>query len=376
MVKRVVKRNGDEIFPLGLGAMRLPTKNNSIDREKAQEYIFYAIDHGVNYIDTAYAYHGGESESFLGEILSLTDENGVRTYQTNIGDVTTKVGEQRRVIEGKMINEYYLLNLYRGTGEYFFADGSVNPAGGPTDGMIRTEKDMEWARAMVQAGNTFMPNKNIQKDGIWYGDYLYDDINGDGIYGDENDYTFQNLSLTPKIFYGFNLNVGYKGFDLSAQFTGAAGGASYFRVPGFNAYATATDRTLPKEIAYDHYFYDPEYPDDPRTNLTSKHGRLTMNWGADQNGSTSYSQLWLYKTDYLKIQNVTLGYTLPEKWTKKIKMQKLRLYVTGTNLFCLTNYSGYDPEVDTRRATPLTPGVDYSAYPKSIGFVVGANITF
>ena len=52
------------------------------------------------------------------------------------------------------------------------------------------------------------------------------------------------------------------------------------------------------------------------------------------------------------------------------------MYVTGTNLFCLTKYTGYDPEVDTRRATPLTPGVDYSAYPKSIGFVAGLNLTF
>ena len=246
-------------------------------------------------------------------------------------------------MEGKMINEYYLLNIYRGSGNYFFEDGSVNPAGGPKDGMIRTEQDMEWVKAMVAAGNTFLPNKKIQKDGIWYGDYLYDDINGDGVYGDENDYTFQNLSLTPKIFFGFNINLGWKGIDFSAQFTGAAGGASYFRVPGFNAYATATDRTLPKEIAYDHYFYDPEYPDDPRTNLTSKHGRLTMNWGADQNGSTSYSQLWLYKNDYLKIQNVTLGYTLPEKWTKKIKMQKLRVFFSGDNLYTFTSYPGMDP---------------------------------
>ena len=79
---------------------------------------------------------------------------------------------------------------------------------------------------------------------------------------------------------------------------------------------------------------------------------------------------------FLRLQSATIGYTLPENLTMKIKMQKLRLYVTGTNLFCLTKYSGYDPEVDTRRSTPLTPGVDYAAYPKSIGFVVGANITF
>ena len=79
---------------------------------------------------------------------------------------------------------------------------------------------------------------------------------------------------------------------------------------------------------------------------------------------------------FLRLQSATIGYTLPQEWTMKIKMQKLRVYFTGTNLFCLTKYSGYDPEVDTRRKTPLTPGVDCSAYPKSTGYVVGVNITF
>jgi hypothetical protein len=79
---------------------------------------------------------------------------------------------------------------------------------------------------------------------------------------------------------------------------------------------------------------------------------------------------------FLRLQSVTLGYTLPEKLTEKVRMKKARIYVTGTNLFCLTGYSGYDPEVDTRRTTPLTPGVDYSAYPKSIGFVAGLNLAF
>lgn len=79
---------------------------------------------------------------------------------------------------------------------------------------------------------------------------------------------------------------------------------------------------------------------------------------------------------FLRLSSATIGYTLPEKITMKAKIQRLRFYVSGTNLFCLTRYSGYDPEVDTRRATPLTPGVDYSAYPKSIGFVAGLNLTF
>jgi hypothetical protein len=79
---------------------------------------------------------------------------------------------------------------------------------------------------------------------------------------------------------------------------------------------------------------------------------------------------------FLRLQSATIGYTFPEKWMSKIHVRKLRIYVTGTNLFCLTKYSGYDPEVNTRRTTPLTPGVDYSAYPKSRGFVAGINLTF
>lgn len=121
----------------------------------------------------------------------VTDENGVREYQTNIGDVSTVVDAARRTMEGKLISEYILVNVYKGTGEHFFADGSVNPDGGPTDGMIRTPEDMAWLEAMVAAGNSFLPNQNIAKDGIWYGDYIYEDANGNGVYGDSNDYTFQ-----------------------------------------------------------------------------------------------------------------------------------------------------------------------------------------
>lgn len=57
-------------------------------------------------------------------------------------------------------------------------------------------------------------------------------------------------------------------------------------------------------------------------------------------------------------------------------MENFRVYATGYNLFVLTNYSGPDPEVSTRRSTPLTPGVDYSAYPKARSFVAGINVTF
>jgi predicted aldo/keto reductase-like oxidoreductase len=121
MVKRVVKKNGDELFPLGLGAMRLPTKNNSIDRESAQEFIFYAIENGVNYIDTAYAYHGGVSESSLGDILSLSGSDGVK-YRDKIKlstklpswmvrsreDMDAFLNEQLRKLQTDFIDYYYV----------------------------------------------------------------------------------------------------------------------------------------------------------------------------------------------------------------------------------------------------------------------------
>ena len=72
MQMRKIEKTDDEISALGFGAMRLPTKTGRIDKERAKKQVYYLIDHGVNFIDTALPYHGGSSESFLGEIL--TDE--------------------------------------------------------------------------------------------------------------------------------------------------------------------------------------------------------------------------------------------------------------------------------------------------------------
>ena len=72
-----------------------------------------------------------------------------------------------------MINEFYVLNVYKGDRNYFNADGTVNPKGGPSDGMIRTEDDMKWLQAMTDAGYKFYPKQGIGKSNIWYGDIIY-----------------------------------------------------------------------------------------------------------------------------------------------------------------------------------------------------------
>ena len=80
---------------------------------------------------------------------------------------------------------------------------------------------------------------------------------------------------------------------------------------------------------------------------------------------------------FLRLNNVTIGYTLPAAWTKKCFMQKVRFYVTGYNLLVFTKYSGSDPEVDTSsKKNAMTPGIDYASYPKSRTFVGGVNVTF
>jgi len=79
---------------------------------------------------------------------------------------------------------------------------------------------------------------------------------------------------------------------------------------------------------------------------------------------------------FLRLGTATIGYTLPLNVASKLKMKSLRIYASGYNLLLWTNYSGFDPEVSTRRRTTLTPGVDYSAYPKSRSYVFGLNVNF
>jgi hypothetical protein len=77
---------------------------------------------------------------------------------------------------------------------------------------------------------------------------------------------------------------------------------------------------------------------------------------------------------FLRLQDITIGYTLPSKLTRKWGIERLRFYVTGSNVFCWTGYSGYDPEVDVQSG--LTPSVDYNRYPRSHGYLFGVNVSF
>ena len=314
-------------------------------------------------VSANFAFNHNRVTKYKGELKQGWEEtsNGLRTFVSNIGEVST--GSSTRILEGHTINEYYMLTPYQGDASYFDDFGMVNINGGPKDGMIRTEMDMAWLQAMMASGYTFYPMQGVGKDKIWYGDYIYADVDGDGVYGNTYDNIFTGKSSTPKFTFGFQGNFGWKGLDLQFSFAGAAGFWLYWNETGANNTGTRIGYNIMSDIANDHYFYDPANPLDPRTNIKSKNARLTANEGNNQQGEKS--TLHLYRGDYLKLKNLTIGYTLPEKYSKKILMKSLRFYISGENLFNITSYPGQDPEMGA--------GLGYVTMRQ---ISLGANLTF
>ena len=186
-------------------------------------------------------------------------------------------------------------------------------------------------------------------------------------------------NAAPDFTGGFNISAYVKGFDFSANFNFMIGNQVYnANKIEFTSSRKYYNRNLLNSMDVSKRWTNVDWTtgelvNDPDQLRAMNAGKTMWNPAI---GQAIFSDWAVEDGSFLRLGSATIGYTLPENLTKKIYIRKLRVYVTGTNLFCLTKYSGYDPEVDTRRSTPLTPGVDYSAYPKSIGFVAGINLTF
>jgi Predicted oxidoreductases of the aldo/keto reductase family len=117
MQMRKIEKNGDNISALGFGAMRLPTKTGRIDKESAKKLIYHAIDNGVNFIDTAYPYHGGASESFLGEVLQCEYRKKVKLCTKMPSWVIKKYEDMEKYLEIQLEKlqtdyiDYYLIHM-------------------------------------------------------------------------------------------------------------------------------------------------------------------------------------------------------------------------------------------------------------------------
>ncbi len=223
-------------------------------------------------------------------------------------------------------------------------------------------------------GNKFVDNSSI--DGLTWGPgaMKLKDMDGDGKITLADKALIGNTN--PKHFGAFSFTATYKGWDASLNFNWVYGNNIYNAskielTTEFYKYRNMLGITANSYTQIDwatgNRITDPAILNTMNANANmwaSPTGRYATTSWAIEDGS------------FLRLNNMTIGYTIPKKITKKFYVQQLRVYATGYNLLLLTKYSGYDPEVDTRRSTPATPGVDYSAYPKSRSYNIGVNITF
>ena len=221
---------------------------------------------------------------------------------------------------------------------------------------------------------------------VWPGDLKFEDVNGDGVI---NELDRTNIgSPLPKFTFGWTNTFRYKNLDLTIFLNGSYGnkvlnynmmgqgynGLVHMNSVWVNQHVSIADRAKLEAI-------DPSKPwlDDVTnvqvSNANTKTPRPSI---ADPNDNDRLSDRYVEDGSYLRIKNITLGYTFPKKMLEKAKIENLRIYMNIQNLYTFTKYSGYDPEVgaSTQDSSGLTFGVDNGRYPSPMTCSFGLNITF
>ena len=226
--------------------------------------------------------------------------------------------------------------------------------------------------------------KYILKEGIPYdksrypkpGYWKFEDIDKNGEITDKDREVIGNAN--PKLYGGMTNTLTWKGFDLSIFLNFSIGNKVYSANKMYYTKFNNQWRNTLKDEALSRFtvmnakgeyiFNDPVQ----LAEVNRNRNYVSIEGSSDLYFHSGYVE----DGSFLKINNISLGYTLPRELTKKIKLSTVRFYATGYNLHTFTKYSGYDPEVNTYPNNGLTPGIDWGAYPSSISFVFGANIAF
>lgn len=210
--------------------------------------------------------------------------------------------------------------------------------------------------------------------------YAADDVdeNGNPIFSKKN---VKIGNGTPKCIGGFTNNFTYKGFDLSI-FLKFAVGQDIYNANKQSLTTYSLFENIPQEFSN---YYRVVDPSTGRQATLTRMQELNPNasdriWGLTKNNKEwgfYPSSYFVEDGSYLRLSQITIGYTLPKAWLKKVMISHARIYFTANNIATLTGYSGYDPEVSAAKDNVVTtPGYDSSAYPRSRSFVVGLNLTF
>lgn len=260
-------------------------------------------------------------------------------WSKNINEVKALGPSNAPIISsGSVEHAYYITEVGKPIGNYYLL---------VQDGIFETEEDLK---------------KYPHFENTKVGDFRFVDVDGDGVLDLDKDRTVCG-NYMPKFTYGFGGKLWYKGFDLDINFQGVFGN----KILNLNRrYIDNMEGNVNgTTIALERW----QSEDQPGNGQVNKANRKQTGY----NGRTS---TWhLEDGSYLRLQNVSLGYTFPKKWTNRFYVEKLRLYVSGQNLATFTKYSGYNPEVNARPDNALTPGEDYGTYPLARTFMFGINVT-
>ena len=217
------------------------------------------------------------------------------------------------------------------------------------------------------SGNFVMIRKN-KSLGQWYG-YKIDgfDAEGNFIFADTDKNGVVNAndkvilgSPIPDFTYGLNINMEYKDFDLTVFFQGVQGN-DIFNQKKYTYYFDYSNNVVKEAM-------------NGWTKTNRNTGIPIMKTQNTSGGNSLPSEFYIEDGSYLRLKNLQLGYSLPKKWLEAIRFNKLRVYAGVQNLFTLTQYSGYDPEVSSN--VLFSRGIDISSYPNARTFTFGFNASF
>jgi hypothetical protein len=176
-------------------------------------------------------------------------------------------------------------------------------------------------------------------------------------------------SPIPKFFGGLNLDATYKSFDINVYFYGVYGNKLFnFAESALESFQNRS--FVGVENVSQNYYEHAWTPKNP----SNTYARITSN--DDAIGSNVASSAYIENGSYLKVKNVTVGYTLPAKVASWASLSKVRLYASTQNLLTVTGYKGVDPEIGIQGGNATQNGVDNGTYPSSRYFTIGLNVTF
>jgi hypothetical protein len=246
-------------------------------------------------------------------------------------------------------------------------------------GRFENATDFYYRNSEGEIVPTALPDKmQIGENSVWIGDYIFKDMNKDGVINEE-DRTFIG-DPEPDFTFGIGNTISYKGFDLNVFLTGCYGNEVVNYQRRWLENPRENTNLLNKATEYAQVeLIDPEGPNDYRNVHIVGGNKYMPRIGESPASSTSnfrYSDKFVEDGSFLRIQNISFAYNLPNRWSSKIGAQNIKLYTNLQNVYTFTKYSGYDPEVGSMNQNQLLSGFDNARYPSPRIYTFGINVTF